>query len=137
MAVIKRNNQEWRKLVVECESSGMSQQEWCLANSINYYTYVDRARRLRRMDEEGACGPMFPSKGRNSWVEVKRQIIETQEVTNPVTNNIVKNETQLGEIYIKAGKFTISVTDNFNEAALVRVLNALDSINFVKQEVAL
>ena len=56
MPIKKRGNAEWRALAAESEASGMTQQEWCLANQINFYTYVDRARRLRRFDEEGDSG---------------------------------------------------------------------------------
>ena len=71
MSIKKRSNAEWRAVVAECEASGMTQQEWCLANQVNYYTYCDRARRLRRIDEEGSKAPMFEAKPKLDWVEVK------------------------------------------------------------------
>jgi len=73
---------EWLRLIAEQEASEQTQEEWCLANGVNLYTYRDRASRLRKMDNEGIIGkPMF-SRNKNEllcstvtkhtgWVEVK------------------------------------------------------------------
>ena len=136
MAVIRRNNSEWRKLVAECESSGMTQQEWCLTNNINYYTYIDRARRLRRMDEEGTDGPMFCPKARNVWVEVCKPIQEMPDDAEEYSPAESQLEQCVAEIRITLGTFTVSVTDNFNEATFCRVMTALSRLDVTWKEAA-
>ena len=129
MSVKKRSNTEWRALVAECEASGMTHQEWCLANQVNYYTYCDRARRLRRIDEEGDPGrAMFTAKPKREWVELKEQDsgrIDSVVVREPEHKPDERNR---GEIHIIVGSFTVAVTDDFNDAAFMRVLNALSSV---------
>jgi|GEM_PF-4960439 len=127
----KRSNAEWRAVVAACESSGMKQQAWCLANQINYYTYCDRARRLRRIDEEGDSGrPMFAAKPKLSWVEVKEeQSGEQSDLSVPIVPEPVEpqpEQTKHSEIHIKVGSFTVAVTEDFNEALFVRVLAVLN-----------
>jgi len=48
----KRTASEWRLLKAEQLKSGQSQEEWCIANGVNLYTYRDRISRLKKMDEE-------------------------------------------------------------------------------------
>jgi len=133
MSVKKRSSAEWRALVASCESSGMKQQEWCLANQINYYTYCDRARRLRRIDEEGDSGrPMFAAKQKRDWVEVKERAgnqadLDACIVTEPADPCPEKPEHS--EIRINVGSFTVMVTEDFNEAVFIRVLAALSGID--------
>ena len=81
MAKVKRTNDEWRVLLAEQRASGQTQEEWCVANSINLYTLRDRASRLRRLDREmvartdGNC--IVPA----GWMEVKPESL--QEVKDP------------------------------------------------------
>ena len=129
MSVRKRSNAEWRVLVEECETSGKTQEEWCLANGINYYTYKDRARRLREMDEREENGPIFRSKAKRGWVEVKEsgaeQAVEVKPVvTEPERRPVGPNH---GEIHIIIGSFTVAVRDDFNEAVFIRILKALSA----------
>ena len=39
--------EEWEKQVVDCRSSGLSVQEWCIQNGINLKTYYYHLRRVR------------------------------------------------------------------------------------------
>jgi len=128
MSEKKRSNTEWRALVTQCEASGMTHQEWCLANKVNYYTYCDRARRLRRIDEEGdADGPLFKAKPSRDWVEVKELDGAQSNLVTPAVPESEPRPTEPshGEIRVKIGSFTVAVTDDFNEAAFIRVLRAL------------
>lgn len=125
MSLKKRSSTEWRALVADCESSDMTQRDWCIANNVNFYTFADRARRLRRLDEEGSDGPMFRQKEGSGWVEIKGQIPETG---NQAPIESPTDERYPGEIRVMVGAYTVSVADDFNEAAFVRVLTALTGI---------
>ena len=130
MAVKRRGNTEWRKLVAECDSSCKTQEEWCIANGINYYTFKDRARRLREMDERGETGPMFRSKERNCWVEVMEPLKGSMAGSgdpDPVESR--RDEPSGGDIRIIMGAFTVTVSVGFKEAALRSVINVLSAPN--------
>ena len=49
---MRRNPDEWMKLVLECRKSGMSDRQWCSANDISYYTFASAIKTLRRMNYE-------------------------------------------------------------------------------------
>jgi len=123
MSVKRRTNAEWRKLVAEYEASGMTQEQWCLANGINFYTFKDRAMRLRKMDEEGVVGPIFRPKAKNGWVEVTEPASSRTAESDPA-----EEPPSLGEIRIVIGGFTVLVTDGFSEATFTRVIIALKAV---------
>lgn len=123
MSVKRRTNTEWRKLVAEYEASGMTQEQWCLANGINFYTFKDRAMRLRKMDEKGVVGPIFRSKAKNGWVEVTEPASDRAAESDPA-----EEPPCLGEIRIMVGGFTILVTDGFSDVTFTRVINAFKAV---------
>jgi hypothetical protein len=130
MSIKKRSNIEWRALIAECESSGMTQRDWCVANNVNFYTYADRARRLRRMDEEGLDGPIFSPKERSGWVEIQEQV---PDADNKAPIESPQIEMPPGEIRIEIGIFTVSVTGNFHETAFIRVMTALAGVGAARE----
>ena len=137
MAVNKRSMTEWRELIAQYEASGLSQEDWCLANGVNLYTMRDRARRLRQLDNQGGDDQVSGTKTRKNWVEVKE--LNREQSCGPATQASAgsrPDEAYRSEIRISAGVFTVSVSDRFNEAALIRVLNALGGLDGVRREVA-
>ena len=101
MPAKKRTEAEWEAIMAAQQASGLKQIEWCEANGVNYHTFLDRARRIRRKQGTQAQIPQ--------WVEA-RPAPETQQ-RNP--------------IHIELGSFRVIVPDNFNEAALLRVCKVL------------
>ena len=47
MSMVKRTNEEWRRLLAGQQASGQKQTEWCEANGIDLHTFWDRARRIK------------------------------------------------------------------------------------------
>jgi hypothetical protein len=62
----KRTNEQWRKLIADCEAGSLTQEQWCAEHNISLYTLRDRAMRLRRLDER--AGQMIAEK--QGFVEV-------------------------------------------------------------------
>jgi len=130
MSIKKRSITEWRDIIAQWEASGQTQEEFCLARGINLYTMRDRARRLRRIDEEGVSnGPLFAAKPKRDWVEVKEQDGEQADLTKYDVSNPESQEhgPSCGEIRISVGSFTVSVAEDFSEAAFIRIIKALSS----------
>ena len=89
------------------------------------------------MDNQSSVDRMSGTEARKDWVEVKGQHREQQY--EPTTQALTVNkpdEPHKSEIRISAGVFTVSVTDGFNDAVLIRVLNALNGLDGVRREAA-
>jgi len=100
----KRSSAEWETLITSQQSSGESQEAWCIANGINYHTFSDRARRQRRQELEAP-----PSV---QWVEARG----APEVA--VSSGI----------QIAIGSYCVAVSDDFKEETLLRVCRALERL---------
>ena len=113
MVKIKRTSEEWRKLIAECESSDQTQEEWCLANEVNLYTYRDRASRLRRIDEEAA-----KKDSTRGWVEVRQSAA-------PVSYEPAASIISTGSLIIEAGPFKMTAGTAYPEEKLTAILRGL------------
>jgi len=137
MSVKRRSNTEWRELIAQCEASGLTQEEWCVAHGVKLNTMRDRARRLRQMDSRGSENRVSGKNARNHWVEVKEIGQKPdEEASEQPSNKGRHDEPRQSEIRISAGAFTVSVTDGFNETALARVLNVIMGLDGIHGEVA-
>jgi hypothetical protein len=73
----KRSAEEWRALIATQEASGQTQEEWCISNGVNLYTYRNRARHLRQIDAKeqpiSTATPQKPTqqKATPDWLELK------------------------------------------------------------------
>jgi hypothetical protein len=146
MAKVKRTNDEWRVLLAEQRASGQTQEEWCVANSVNLYTLRDRACRLKRLDREMAARTdqdctTVPA----GWIEVKPESL--QEIEDPATfesneggrssmpkNGFSTNNTstikkapkkKAIDICILREDWTITLTADFEAGLLADVLRAV------------
>jgi len=48
MDATRRTREEWRTLLSDMESSGQTQQQWCLSNNINYSTMREMRYRIAK-----------------------------------------------------------------------------------------
>ena len=104
MAQKKRTIAEWETIIAEQKASGLTQEAWCKTNSVNYHTFLDRSRRIRRQREKNPK---------------ETQWLEAREAAQPI-----KTE----PLQIEIGVFRMMVSDGFSEAAFLRVCKALTSL---------
>jgi hypothetical protein len=111
MSTIRRTNDEWRVLIAEQRTSGLTQEDWCAANNININTMKDRGYRLKRMDKEPSQKPQRKETkiAPIGWLEVK-------------TEKLPKQTT---DINIRYGGFTVTVTAGDDFALLTEALRAV------------
>jgi len=100
----KRTLTEWVTIIGQQKASGLTQEAWCEANGINYHTFLDRSRRMRRLQEQESR-PVH-------WVEAR-------ELMQPENAEM---------IHIEIGSFRVMVSDSFRETALFRVCKSLMSL---------
>ena len=109
----KRTYEEWRKLIAECESSGQTQEDWCLKNGVNLYTYRDRASRMRRIDKEAAKKDTA-----QDWVEVRQSTV-------PISCEPDVSVVDTGRLIIEAGPFKMTADVAYPEVKLTAILRGL------------
>jgi len=129
----KRTVDEWRSLMAEQLASGQTQEEWCIANGVNLYTYRDRASRLRKMDSEGITGKAMFSQvnlrkkdkqiraaasSDSGWIEVKQSKSEVSYIEATTVTNA-------DGLIIEAGKIKITATVEYPEDKIVIILKGL------------
>jgi hypothetical protein len=120
----KRSESEWLEIIAEQAGSGLTQKAWCGTNGINYYTFLDRAQRLRdkwSRDLEGGSGRTEANGGRvgvrkgaapEGWAEVKTPY-------RPDAS---------GKLTVTIGAFGVNVAEGFDEGTLKAVCRALREI---------
>jgi len=135
MAVIKRTTEEWRSLLAEQQSSGQTQEEWCVAKGVNLYTMRDRARRIRRQDEKAASHAGLQSV---DWLEVNpKTLMAAEAVGIPVSgvaschepvSTAAPSEKKSIDIRVTRGEWTIIVSAGFELKLLADVLRVVRQV---------
>jgi len=115
---IKRTSEEWLELVKTQRASGLTMKAWCATNGVNLYTMADRASKLRK---DGLLLDPRPNRGgkpsrQSDWIELN---LRGGTALHPL------NESLPGSIEIRIGSFIVTVPENFNEAAFIRICKAL------------
>ena len=90
---------EWKKIIDECESSGLSQKEWCKAHSIGLssYRYWKKAIKEHRYDE---C--VLDRLTRDRYIKMARELCYPKQAIDDL--NKAKNEFECEQILRNARK---------------------------------
>ena len=113
MKVQKRTMAQWQALIDDQTKSGLNQPAWCEVNGIKYTAFKSAEKRLHKK----AVGDTV--KGNNTdgkWIELQISRKCSEEVS------------PAGQIEVRIGKFCITVTDDFSEAALRCVCKTLGEL---------
>ena len=80
---------------------------------------------------------MHGAKPKQDWVEVEEQDGNRADLTKPDVAELGKRLSRQchDEIRINVGSFTVTVTDDFNEAAFTRVVKALSGVRDSREAV--
>ena len=112
MGTLKRTNEDWRTLITDQRNSGLSQATWCAANSINIYTFRNRASRQNKTDRK-----LKPKAGQpaaaTAWMEIVPERVPQKIAEKPVG------------VSIECGGFVVTVNTGFDAGLLAEVLRAV------------
>lgn len=112
----KKNNDEWQKLIAECNESGKTQTEWCKTKNINLHTFRDRKSRMQQADKKMLTKTERPKvEEKVEWLPVMLEQSSEQEIS-------------WKELSVKIGEFTIIAETDFNESTFKRVCKALKEL---------
>lgn len=109
------NHEQWKAIITDCRSSGMTTTAWCKANGICEQTYYKHLKKLREEMIES-----FPSLVPTANTE-KPAIFKKLEVQTPVPN------TQAAVI-IRLNGVTVEVNEGTSQQTIQAVLLALQSV---------
>jgi hypothetical protein len=61
----RRTSSEWLELIAEYKASGQKQEEWCKANGVNYNSFVDCMKRIKKAGRSNDQSIFFEQSNRN------------------------------------------------------------------------
>lgn len=125
----RKSQEEQYQLIMECRSSGMSDQQWCLANDINPGTFYNWVKRLR---QKGGYEIPDPANKNTFAPEPKQDVVrmeilpEIEEVPSSIVTqepiNPPNEVSGLPTIQIRIGQMQISLTNDVDPHLLSQIL---------------
>jgi len=107
---------EWQELAKEQQQSGKSQRAWCIAEGLNYRTFLQHARKQKSCDaEEETTAGSSAVRSKEPAVESARWLEVTPE----------KLPAQSAIIRIEYGGFTVTSDSGLDAYRLTEVLSAV------------
>ncbi|WP_300939543.1 IS66 family insertion sequence element accessory protein TnpA [Bacteroides acidifaciens] len=110
------NREQWKAIIKECRSSGMTTTAWCKANGICEQTYYKHLKKLREEMIES-----FPSSITSAETDNKPAVFRRLEVQSPVP------ETKAAVI-IRLGNAVVEINNGASRDTVEAVLLALKSL---------
>lgn len=109
------SREQWKAIITECRSSGMTTTAWCEANNICEQTYYKHLKQL--------CEEMIDSLPKATVIstEARPAIFSKLEVQAPITNNQVA-------VIIRLGHATVEICEGASQQTVQAVLLALQNI---------
>lgn len=107
--------EQWKKLIAECQSSGMPVRKWCEQQGFREQTYYYYLKRIRQEEINKMPTSLIPV------VEEKPTVFKKLEVQTPVAN-------AKAAVIIRFGNATIEVNEGTSQQTIQAVLLALQGI---------
>lgn len=109
----KFRQEQWEKLITDCQNSGLKVDDWCEANNINRNSYYYWLRKIRKK----ACESLLPTTSKqNPQTSFGKVEVQTQQ-----TNSIAS-------IIINLPSVTLEVRNGTDQQTIESVLLALKNI---------
>ena len=107
--------EQWKKLIAECQSSGMPVTAWCKANGIVEQTYYKNLKKLREEMIENLPAPVATD------ICEKPTVFKKLEVQSPLSDT-------KAAVIIRLGSATVEVNEGTSQQTIQAVLLALQGI---------
>lgn len=107
-------NEEWRKIIQDCQSSGIPVYRWCKENGICEQTYYKYLKRIRQEICDALPVPIKPD-------EEKPVVLKKLEVQAPIQNT-------KAAVIIRLPQATLEISEGTSQQTIQAVLLALQSI---------
>ena len=128
----RKSADEQYALIMECRSSGLSDQQWCMQHDINPGTFYNWVKRLRKK----ACYDIPAATGRiGLTAAVKQDVVKVdiipeqspvfQDVTFPMNGNSKSVYSQSAPIEIQMNDAVLRITNDIDPRLLTQILRNL------------
>lgn len=124
--------ENWKHLILEANTSGLSKTEWCRQNNINIKTFFYWQRKIRLMEAQKALSSSeFPSVPTGQKTAISPDFVDMthlyKETTAPPESGSSGNA-QSGfapQLMLMAGQYRILIGEDVREQTLSTVLRAI------------
>lgn len=126
MATSPTTREQRIKLISECRSSGLSDQQWCINHGINPGTFYNWVKRLRQEGcnsiPERTCASDYAPAPKQDVVEVSHDSFSEVSCINSTSFVSGKNDSVLN---LSFGDINLKVSNDVNPELLVLAIRAL------------
>lgn len=130
--IIRTEN--WKRLIMEANRSGLSKSEWCRQNGINIKTFFYWQRKIRLMEAEKVLSsselPAVCPEQKTATIAAFVDMTQLYKETASPADILSKDLTQpvfSPQLMLLAGQYRILVGDTATEQILSNVLKAIQS----------
>ena len=124
--------ENWKRLILEANNSGLSKTEWCRQNNISSKTFFYWQRKVRLMEAQKALSSSeLPSVSTGQKTAISSDFVDKtnkyKETTAP-TESVPSVNSQSGfapEIMLLADQYRILIVEDVREQTLSTVLRAI------------
>ena len=135
MSSPRRPAEEQYRLIMECRSSGLSDQQWCLQHDINPGTFYNWVKRLRAKK----CYDIPAATGRAGLTAaVKQDVVKVEVLQDPsehsrdatIFSNVIDTEcnlpqTETAPIEIHLNKAVLRITNDIDPRLLSQIIRSI------------
>ena len=124
--------ENWKRLILEANNSGLSKTEWCRQNNISSKTFFYWQRKVRLMEAQQALSSSeLPSVSTGQKAAISPDFVDMthlyKETTAP-TENVPSGNSQSGfapQLMLLADQYRILIGEDVREQTLSTVLRAI------------
>ena len=124
--------ENWKRLILEANNSGLSKTEWCRQNNISSKTFFYWQRKVRLMEAQKALSSSdLPSVSTGQKTAISSDFVDMthlyKETTAP-TENVPSGNSQSGfapQLMLLADQYRILIGEDVREQTLSTVLRAI------------
>ena len=124
--------ENWKRLILEANNSGLSKTEWCRQNNISSKTFFYWQRKVRLMEAQKALSSSeLPSVSTGQKAAISPDFVDMthlyKETTAP-TENVQSGNSQSGfapQLMLLADQYRILIGEDVREQTLSTVLRAI------------
>ena len=124
--------ENWKRLILEANNSGLSKTEWCRQNNINIKTFFYWQRKVRLMEAQKALSSSeLPSVSTGQKAAISPDFVDMthlyKETTAP-TESVPSGNSQSGfapQLMLLADQYRILIGEDVREQTLSTVLRAI------------
>lgn len=109
----KLRQEQWEKLIADCQNSGLKVDDWCLKNNVSRHAYYYWLRKIRKK----ACGSLLPAMA-NTEKQIAFTKVEMQ----------VQQTTSMAPIIVHLQSATLEIYPGTDQQTTEAVLRALKNI---------